>query len=80
MTLLQARAECQRWLNHLEQQKKRATAMQQLAADRRSGKCTEEEGRRRLAAIDVGHGVTVHDGAKLAEAVTMLLKLTERSI
>lgn len=80
MTLPQARAECQLWLDHLERQKRRAKEMQQLAADRRSGKCTEEEGRRRLAAIDNGRGVTVYDGAKLAEAVTLLLKITERSI
>jgi hypothetical protein len=74
MKLPEATAECQRWLDYLERQKETSAAMQRLASDRRTGKCDHAEGQRRLAAIDRSKGLTVYDGAKLAEAVTFLLK------
>lgn len=69
----QAIAECNRWLAYLDSQKERADAMQRLAADRRNGKCDEAEGRRRLRQIDSG-GLRVYDGARLADAVRVLIK------
>lgn len=73
MNLAEAKIECQRWLDYLERQKERSIRIQQIAADRRTGKCSEDEGRRRLRAID-GFGVTVFDGAKLADAVAFLIR------
>lgn len=78
MNLSEARVECERWLAYLERQKAKAVAMQQLASDRRSGKCSEDEGRRRLAALDDRCSVTVYDGARLAEAVRLLLAQTKQ--
>lgn len=74
MDLNQAKAECQRWLDYLERQKEKSVAMQQLASDRRLGKCTADEARRRLSALDSRCSVTVYDGAKLADAVKVLMK------
>ena len=72
MTLTEAKTECERWLAYLDQQKAKSIAMQQIAADRRNEKCSKEEGWRRVRALD--RGVTVYDGARLSEAVTLLLK------
>lgn len=76
MNIEQAKAECQRWLDYLERQKDDAAAMGRIAADRRNGRCTLEEGKRRVAEIDRRKGVTVYDGAKLADAVRLLIKET----
>jgi hypothetical protein len=75
MNLEQAKTECQRWLDYLERQKAKSVEIQQIASDRRTGRCDEAEGRRRLSAID-GRAPKVYDGAKLAEAVAFLLKRT----
>lgn len=72
MNLAEAKAECQRWLAYLERQKAKSIAMQQIAADHRNGTCSEEEGKRRVRALD--SGVTVYDGGNLSEAVKFLLK------
>lgn len=75
MKLAEAKAECQRWLDYLDRQKEKTIAMQQIAADRRSGKCNETEAYARLRRLD--SGVTVYDGARLAEAVKFLLRITQ---
>lgn len=73
MDLVQAKAECERWFAYLRRQEEKTDAMQQLAADRRSGKCDEAEGKRRLRQID-SEGVKVYDGARLYDAVKVLLR------
>ena len=77
-TLPQAKAECQRWFDYLQSQEDQSKALQQLAADRRSGRCDAAEGVRRRAAIQ-GNGLTVYDGADLADAVRVLLKNIPKS-
>jgi hypothetical protein len=69
----QAKAECERWFAYLQRQKDKAVAMQKIAAARRSGEIDEQEGRRRVRALD-GCSVTVFDGANLERAVRLLLK------
>lgn len=73
MTLDDAKNECERWFAMLAADEAKAKALQELAADRRSGRCDAKEGERRLAAIQ-GNGVTVYDGANLYDAVKTLLK------
>ena len=73
MNLIEAKAECQRWLDYLDRQKEKSVAIQKLAAERRQGKCDEDEGRRRLRSIDDRCSLTVYDGARLAEAVAILV-------
>src|SRR5690242_8141469 len=68
----QAIAECNRWLAYLDRQKEKSDAMQRIAADRRQDKCTADEARRRVRALD--EGVKVYDGARLADAVRVLIK------
>ena len=75
MTLTEARAECERWLTYLKGQEERSIALQRLAAERRHGNCDAAEAQRRLRTID--SNVTVYDGARLADAVRVLLKLSE---
>lgn len=72
MTLTEAKAECERWFAYLKRQADKAVAMQKIANARRSGEIDEEEGRRRVRALD--NGVTVFDGANLEKAVRVLLK------
>lgn len=72
MNLIEAKEECQRWLAHLDRQKAKAAEMQRIAAGRRDGTVTWQQAQRRLRALD--SGVTVYDGARLAEAVMLLLK------
>lgn len=72
MTLAEARTECERWLAYLAQQETRAIAMQKLASERRRGACSDAEVVPRLAAID--RDITVYDGARLADAVRVMLK------
>lgn len=79
MNLTEARAECKRYLDHLARQEAKAKALQKLAADRRVGRCDRKEADRRLRDIH-GPGVTVYDGANLAEAVKVMLKATEPPI
>lgn len=75
MTIPEARAECQRWLDHLQRQEDRVIALQKLAADRRAGRVSDREKDRRLAQIN-GPGVTVYDGGNLADAVRALMAAT----
>lgn len=72
MTIDDAKAECERWFAYLERQKQKASDMQRIAADRRSGKIDQVEGQRRMRALD--SAPTVYDGANLQRAVKVLLK------
>lgn len=72
MNIAEAKAECQRWLDYLKRQEEKAVAWQKLASDRRMGKCSDEEMRRRRDSLD--RHPTVYDGARLAEAVRFLMK------
>jgi hypothetical protein len=72
MNLDAAQDECLRWLDYLKRQEEKSLRLQALARDRRSGQCSDEDTPRRLAEIN-GPGVTVYDGANLAEAVRTLL-------
>jgi hypothetical protein len=72
MKLDEAKAECERWFAYLQHQKDKAIAMQKIAGTRRRGEIDEDEGRRRVRALD--SGVTVFDGANLEKAVRVLLK------
>lgn len=73
MNLIEAKAECQRWLDYLDRQKAKSVAIQTLAAECRQGKYDADEGRKRLRALDDPCNVTVYDGARLAEAVALLI-------
>ena len=79
MDLREARSECRRYLNYVETQEKRSVALQKLASDRRAGRCDEREARRRLSDIN-GPSPVVYDGAKLVEAIKVLLKETAPQI
>jgi len=72
MNIEEAKAECNRWLAYLEKQKEKSIIVQELAKDVRLGKISSDHAKKRLRDID--RGVTVYDGAKLAEAVKLLLK------
>lgn len=72
MNLAEAKSECQRWLDYLKRQEEKSIAMQQIAADRRDGKYDVHEARRRMRVLD--GGVTVYDGARLADAVRFLME------
>lgn len=76
MKLEEARQEAQRYLDYLARDESKVIALQKLAADRRAGRCGDEECRRRRAEIQ-GNGVTVYDGGNLAEAIKVFLKVTE---
>lgn len=77
MNLAEAKIECERWLAYLARQEERSVALQKLATERRAGRCKDADVPRRLAAID--NSVTVYDGAKLADAVRVLLRhVTEK--
>lgn len=76
MTLQEAKNECNRWLAHLDRQKKKALEIQKIAAMRRNEEIDEQEARRRIRQID-GVGVTVFDAANLEKAVRLLLKHLE---
>jgi hypothetical protein len=73
MTLREAKEECDRWFAYLKTQEDKSVAMQHLARERRTGKCDEAEGRRRLNEIQ-SNGLTVYDGGNLKDAVSALLK------
>jgi hypothetical protein len=71
MRLPDAVAECERWLAHLEAQRQRSLKLQKLASDRRLGSVNKDEALRRMNEID--GSIKVYDGAKLADAVGVLL-------
>ena len=73
MKLEEAKAECERWLAYNQRQKDKSIALQKIASQVRSGEITSEEGRRKRRSID-GCSVTVFDGARLEQAVKVLLK------
>jgi len=79
MTLTEARAECRRYLDYLAMQEKRAEALQKLAADRRAGRCDAHEGERRKRDI-MGPSPTVYDGGNLADAIVVMMKVTQPPI
>lgn len=72
MKLEEAKAECERWLAHLDHQRERALNMQRIATAVRNGEIDQEEARRRVRRHD---GITpvVYDGARLEQAVKLLL-------
>lgn len=73
MNHVEAKAECQRWLDYLDRQKAKAGAVQKLASDRRLGRISEEDGKRLLRQLDNHSSVTVYDGSRLADAVKYLI-------
>lgn len=73
MKLPDAKAECERWFAYLDSQRERAIAFQKLAARVRSGDLTTEDARREQRKLDDA-GLRVYDGAKLEQAVKLLLK------
>lgn len=79
MKLAEARHECQRYLNYLSVQEAKSLALQRLASDRRNCKCDDKEKARRMKDI-MGPSPTVYDGARLAEAIKVLMKVTTPTI
>lgn len=73
MKLDEAKAECERWFAYNQRQKERAEAFAKIASQVRSGELSSDEGRRKQRSID-GCSVTVFDGARLEQAVKLLLK------
>ena len=76
MNLSEARHECRRYLHHNEIQRRKAEALTKLASDRRAGRVSAAEARKRLNEIS-GPSPTVYDGAQLEKAVEVMLKATE---
>lgn len=75
MKVEDAKAECQRWLDYLDREKERSAAIQKIAGAVRRKEIDSAEGQKQLRAIDNNRrGVTVYDGAKLAEAVALLIR------
>ena len=74
MNLAEARAEGQRWLDYLKRQEEKSIAIQKIACQVRRGEIDSVEGKRQLRAIDDRCSVTVYDGARLAEAVALLIR------
>ena len=72
MKLQDAKQECERWLSYLEAQKERSIATQKIASDVRKGVLSSDDGKRALRRLD--NAPTVYDGAKLADAVRLLLR------
>lgn len=79
MTLSEARAECRRYLDYLDREHKKSVALQRLAADRRAGRCDDREKDRRMRDI-MGPSPIVYDGGNLADAIAVMLKVTEPKI
>lgn len=79
MSITEARHEAQRYLNYLAQQEAKSVALQKLAADRRTGKCSDAEKDKRMRDI-MGPSPTVYDGANLADAIRVFLKETQPPI
>lgn len=74
MTRDEAKAEGQRWLDHLKHQEEKSIAIQKIAGAIRRQEIDSAEGKRQLRTIDDRSSVTVYDGAKLAQAVALLIK------
>lgn len=74
MNLLEAKAECQRWLDYLDRQKEKSIAIQKIAGAVRRKEIDSAEGKKQLRAIDDRCSLTVYDGARLAEAVKLLIR------
>lgn len=64
--------ECQRWLDYCQAQKDKSLAMQRLATARRNGEIDQAEANRRVKMLD--DQTRVFDGAKLEQAIIVLLK------
>lgn len=73
MTLDEAKAEGQRWLDHLKRQEEKSAALQKIASDIRRKEIDATEGRRLLRTVDDRCSVTVYDGSRLADAVKLLI-------
>lgn len=73
MKLAEAKEECARWFAYLDRQREKSLAVQRIATEVRTGEITSDEGKRKLRALD-GASVTVYDGARLEQAVKLLLK------
>jgi hypothetical protein len=76
MKLVEAKAECQRWLDYLDRQKEKSIAIQKISGAVRRGEIDSVEGKKQLRAIDDRCSLTVYDGAKLADAVAFLVART----
>lgn len=73
MKLAEAKVECERWFAYLDKQREKCEAVQKIAARVRSQEITSDEGQRELRKLD-SRSVTVYDGARLEQAVKVLLK------
>jgi hypothetical protein len=73
MTIDEAKAEGQRWLDYLKRQEEKSIAIQKIAGAVRRGEIDSAEGKRQLRKIDDRCSATVYDGAKLADAVKVLI-------
>ena len=71
MNKIEAIEECNRYLAHLDEQRKRSVRMQELARMARNGQ--EKEAQRELRQID--RGITVFDASKLEQAIKKLLEI-----
>jgi hypothetical protein len=65
-------AECQRYLDYLDAAERRSRQLQEIAGQARRNEITRDEARR-MADKASGPGVTVYDGAKLADAIKTLM-------
>lgn len=73
MKLAEAKEECERWFAYLDRQRDKALAMQKIASRVRSGEITSDEGQREVRKLD-SRAPVVFDGARLEQAVKLLLK------
>ncbi len=72
MELEEAKAECERWFSYHKMQDEMSKALQELAADRRAGRCDDAE--MRIRRSNIGSVASVYDGTNLADAVRIILK------
>lgn len=73
MTLDEAKSEGQRWLDYLKRQEEKSVAIQKIAGQVRRGEIDSAEGKRQLRMVDDRCSLTVYDGARLADAVKILI-------
>jgi len=71
--LTEAIDTCQRWLDHIKGQERKAKEMQKVASDRRRGLIDRNEGERRMREIQ-GPSPTVYDAGTLEPAVKTLMQ------